>query len=42
MIPCTLFGFCVLGSASYIAMEVYGAFRPGHLLRDRELSGDRH
>jgi threonine/homoserine/homoserine lactone efflux protein len=23
-----LFGFCVLGSASYIAMEVYGAFRP--------------
>jgi hypothetical protein len=23
-----LFGFCVLGSASYIAMEVYAAFRP--------------
>jgi len=23
-----LFGFCVLGSASYVAMEVYGAFRP--------------
>jgi hypothetical protein len=23
-----LFGFCVLSSASYIAMEVYGAFRP--------------
>ena len=23
-----LFGFCILGSASYIAMEVYSAFRP--------------
>ena len=23
-----LFGFCVLGSASYIAMEIYAAFRP--------------
>ena len=23
-----LFGFCILGSASYIAMEVYGAFWP--------------
>jgi len=24
-----LFGFCVLGSASYIAMEIYAGFRPG-------------
>jgi len=24
-----LFGFCVLGSASYIAMEIYAAFKPG-------------
>ncbi len=23
-----LFGFCVLGSSSYIAIEIYGAFRP--------------
>ena len=25
-----LFGFCVLASASYLAMEIYAAFRPEH------------
>ena len=24
-----LFGFCVLASASYLAMEIYAGFRPG-------------
>jgi hypothetical protein len=24
-----LFGFCVLASASYLAMEIYAVFRPG-------------